>query len=272
MAVAAVALLAVILVLVTAPGQVPARPSAKSSGPGSGPGSAHRPIACQSSFVPAFFSPGSEWTRAIGSRPPPAVMILDITGTGAGTAPDPGLQSEASRAEAAGVNVIGYSATDYGRRPAAEIEADVRNYKAWYGVNGILLDLAAEGAAQLGYYRGLAGYIRQVIAGATVWLNPGTYPDQRYLAFTDVVMVFEGPFASYRQEQVPSWAYRYSAAKFAHTVFATSGSQMASAIRLSRSRNVGHVYVTDHAGANPYDGVPSYWAREVAAVTAGCAH
>jgi hypothetical protein len=235
---------------------------------------AHSPgvVQCQKAFVPAFFSPGAGWAQAVSSKPPPSVMILDISGTGAGTAPDPGLQAEARHAEAAGVKVIGYSATDYGQRPAAQVKADVRNYKAWYGVNGIFLDLAAESPAQLGYYRGLADYIRRVDPGATVWFNPGTYPDQRYLSIANVVMVFEGPYASYRQQQVPSWAYHYPAAKFAHTVFATPASQLADAVSLSRSKHAGYVYVTDRAGANPYDGLPSYWSREAAATTGSCAH
>jgi hypothetical protein len=227
---------------------------------------------CQNAFVPAFFSPGAGWTRAISSKPPPSVLILDITSTGAGTAPDPGLQAEVKQAQAAGIKVIGYISTNYGQRPAAQAEVDVRNYLAWYGVTGIFLDLAAEGPAQLGYYRGLAGYIRQLDPGATIWLNPGIYPDQRYLSIADVVMVSEGPYRSYLQQQVPSWAYRYPAAKFAHTIFATPGSQLANAVRLSRSRHAGYVYVTDQAGANPYDGVPSYWSREVAAIGADCAH
>jgi hypothetical protein len=77
---------------------------ASEHGPGTrGPGP--QPLAhgrgavhCQSAFVPAFFSPGPGWTQAITSTPPPSVMILDITTTGAGTAPDPGLQAEAARA------------------------------------------------------------------------------------------------------------------------------------------------------------------------------
>lgn len=261
-----IAALAAVAVLASAHG-----PGTRGPGPrqlAHGRGAVH----CQSAFVPAFFSPGPGWTQAITSKPRPSVMILDITTTGAGTAPDPGLQEEAARAQAAGIKVIGYISTDYGQRPAAQVEADVRNYRAWYKVSGTFLDLAAEGPAQLGYYRGLAGYIRQVDPGATIWLNPGTYPDPRYLSIADVVMVSEGPYASYLRQQVPSWVYHYPAAKFAHTVFATPGSQLANAVRLSRSRHAGHVYVTDQAGANPYDGLPSYWAREDGAVRAGCAH
>ena len=250
------------------------RPSAQGPAPGPTVRTPTRSTVhqCQNAFVPAFFSPGPGWTQAISSKPPPSVMILDITTTGAGTIPNPGLQAEVRRAQAAKIKVIGYISTDYGQRPAAQVQADVRNYRAWYGVSGIFLDLAAEGPSQLGYYRGLADYIRQLDPGATVWLNPGLYPDQRYLAIANVVMVFEGPYASYLHQQPPSWAHHYPADKFAHTVFATPGSQMANAVRLSKSMNAGYVYVTDQAGANPYDGPPSYWAQEIAAVRAGCAH
>jgi hypothetical protein len=269
---------AVIATLATVAG-VAASHGPSAQGPAPGPGiqtPTHSPATthpaatqCQNAFVPAFFSPGAGWAQAISSQP--SVMILDITTTGAGTVPDPGLQAEARRAEAAKIKVIGYISTDYGQRPAAQVEADVRNYKAWYGVSGIFLDLTAEGPEQLGYYRGLADYIRQVDPGATIWLNPGLYPDRGYMAIANVVMVFEGPYANYLHQQPPSWAYHYPADKFAHTVFATPGSQMANAVRLSKSKNAGYVYVTDQAGANPYDGLPSYWSAEDAAVRAGCA-
>lgn len=225
---------------------------------------------CQRAFVPAFFSPGSGWTQAARSKPPPSIMILDVTNTGAGSSPDPGLQAAVKRAQAAGVKILGYSATGYGQRPAAEVEADVRNYQAWYGVTSIFLDQAASSAAQIGYYRGLASYIREVDRGAAVWLNPGIYPDKAYMSIANVVVVFEGPYASYRNLRVPGWAGRYPPAKFAHTIYATPGPQLASTVRLSSRRHAGYVFITDRSGANPYAGLPAYWSREDAAVTAGC--
>ena len=80
-------------------------------------------------------------------------MILDLTDTGAGTSPEPGFQAAVRSAQAAGIRVIGYVATEYGQRPIAQAEADARNYKAWYGVSGIFLDQAPASRAQLGYYR-----------------------------------------------------------------------------------------------------------------------
>jgi hypothetical protein len=225
---------------------------------------------CQRAFIPAFFSPGSGWTQAANSKPPPSIMILDVTDTGAGSSPDAGLQAAVKHAQAAGVRILGYAATDYGKRSAAQVEADVRNYQAWYGVTSIFLDQAATATAQIGYYRALAGYIRQVDHGAVVWLNPGIYPDERYMSVADVVMVFEGSYASYRNLRVPGWAGHYPPAKFAHTIYATPGPQLASAVRLSGSGHAGYVFITDRSGANPYGGLPAYWSREDVAVTAGC--
>src|SRR5262249_24417644 len=43
---------------------------------------------CQNAFVPAFFYGSEIWTQAAHSKPAPKVMILDISGMGAGTAPE----------------------------------------------------------------------------------------------------------------------------------------------------------------------------------------
>ena len=231
------------------------------------PGSAGRP--CQAAFVPAFFSPAG-WTRAVTGSNVPGTMILDITTSGAGSAPEPAFQTAVKKAQAAGVTVLGYANTSFGARPATAVEQDVRHYKAWYGVTSILLDQAATGAGKLGYYRRLAGFIRSVDPGAAVWLNPGLYPDQRYMAIASVVMAFEGPYSGYSRLRVPAWVSRYPAAKFAHTIYATPGSQLASAISLARSRHAGWVFVTDRSGANPYDGLPGFWPREQATVARGC--
>ena len=82
------------------------------------------PAACRHTFVPAYPWSSTFWTRAINSKPAPGVMILNVTGTGAGTAAVPHFQSLVKRAEKAGITVLGYSSTEYGQRPAAQVEAD----------------------------------------------------------------------------------------------------------------------------------------------------
>jgi spherulation-specific family 4 protein len=225
---------------------------------------------CAQLVVPAYFNQQSSWARTSGSKPPPANMILDISGVGAGTAAEPQFRASVQAARAAGITVLGYISTVNGQRPLAEDEAEVRHYAAWYGVTSVFLDRVADGPAQLGYYRTLAAYVRQQDPRAQLWLNPGVYPDRSYMSLGGVVMVFEGTYAQYWAAAVPGWARDYPASRFAHTVYATSAADLDSALRLARDRNAGHVYVTDGTGANPYDALPGYWGAEDAAVAASC--
>jgi hypothetical protein len=226
---------------------------------------------CQRAFIPAYF-PASVWSQAAAGKPAPSAMILNpATGIGAGTAPAPEFQAAARQAKGAGSAVLGYSSTADGLRPIGQVEADVRNYRAWYGVTGIFLDSVNGVSAELPYYEQLTSYIRKIIPGASIWLNPGIYPDQQYMSLGNVVMVFEGTYAQYRAAQVPGWAHNFPATKFADTIYgAATSAQAISAISLSRSRNTGYLYVTNLTGANPYDALPSYWSTEMAALDTGC--
>jgi Spherulation-specific family 4 len=226
---------------------------------------------CQNVVVPAYFYPGGGWTRATDSNPVPRIMILDISGTGAGSAPERKYQTAVKQAQAAGITVMGYSDTNYTQRAPADIEADVRNYKAWYSVTDIFLDQVSSGRGQLGYYRNLSRYIHGVNPGSAVMLNPGTYPDPRYMSVGDILLVFENTYASYLSLQVPSWVRRYPATRFAHVIYATSASQLPNAMSLARQRHAGFVYVTNGTGLERYNSLPSYWSREDA-IIAGCAH
>lgn len=227
--------------------------------------------ACQHTFVPAYAWSSAFWNGAIDSHPAPSVIILDITGVGAGTAPEPHFQALVDKAHAAGIKILGYSSTEYGQRPAAQVEADVRNYQAWYHANGMFLDLTASDTGELGYYQNLAGYIHSTIPQSLIWLNPGDFPAQGYMSVGDVVMVFEGSYAGYRQLQVPGWVSHYDPSRFVNVVYATSRSDLAGAVSLAGSRRAGYLFVTDLPGSpNPYGALPSYWSQEVAAVAAGC--
>lgn len=226
---------------------------------------------CQHTFVPAYAWSSAFWNGAIDSHPAPSVIILDITGVGAGTAPEPHFQALVDKAHAAGIKILGYSSTEYGQRPAAQVEADVRNYQSWYHANGMFLDLTASDTGELGYYQNLAGYIHSTIPQSLIWLNPGDFPAQGYMSVGDVVMVFEGSYAGYRQLQVPGWVSHYDPSRFVNVVYATSGSDLASAVSLAGSRRAGYLFVTDLPGSpNPYGALPSYWSQEVTAVAAGC--
>jgi Spherulation-specific family 4 len=229
------------------------------------------PATCHRTFVPAYPWSSSFWTQAINSKPAPGVMILNVTGMGAGATPVPHFQALVRKAHAKGIAVLGYSSTEYGQRPAAQVEADARDYKAWYKVNGMFLDLTDNTRGELSYYRTLATYIRAVNPGSVIWLNVGAYPAPGYMSVGNVIVAFEGSYASFRGLQVPAWAAHYRAARFADVVYATPGADLASAVRLSRLSRAKYLFATNLPGSpDPYSALPSYWSREVAAVAAGC--
>jgi hypothetical protein len=224
----------------------------------------------QRAFVPAFFYASGIWQQAADTKPVPSYMILDISGLGAGSSPVGHFQGIVKKEQAAGVTILGYSSTAYGTRALSQIEADVRHYKAWYGVTDMFLDEVKGITSQLPYYRKLAHYIRSANPGTSIWINPGDYPDPSYMSVSNVVMAFEGPYSLYHNIDVPSWAFDYSPDRFANTVYATSGSQVTSALNLSKTRNAGYVYVTNGTGGNPYSALPSYWSTEDSVITQGC--
>ena len=252
-----------------------ARPSPASTAARPSPTAIQLPAAaaagsCQDTYIPSMFYANSDWAQAIDTKPAPRVMLLNVD-NGVGSAPVPHFQVLVRQAQAAGITVLGYSSTDYGQRPARSVETEVRQYRAWYGVNGILLDLTQGTPGELSYYRELTGYIRATVPHAVVWLNPGDYPDPSFMSIANVVMVFEGSYAQYVAARVPGWVSQYQPGRFVHVIYATPGSDLASAVRLSRSRRAGYLFVTNLPGSpNPYDAMPSYWPREVAAVTGKC--
>lgn len=226
---------------------------------------------CQQLAVPAYFYPSATWAQAADSKPAPSNMILDISGVGAGDGPVAHFQAVVRQARARNITVLGYISTVDGQRPAAQVEAEVRNYRAWYGVTSIFLNRVSGLQPQVAYYQQLVDYIHHFDAGSSVWLNPGDYPDQDYMSIGDVVMVFEGTYSQYVSLQVPGWVSGYPPSKFAHTIYAAPAAVLGNVLQLAANRRAGHVYVTDASGDNPYDVLPSYWSREAAAASAGCA-
>jgi hypothetical protein len=226
--------------------------------------------ACQSSFVPAFFPPAG-WSRATVGGDNPSVIILNPA-SGPGTAPNPMVREAVQDARAKGSTVVGYIGTNYAAEPIAQVEDSVREYRQWYGVKGIFLDQTpTTGVGQIGYYQTLSGFIHHLSPGAPIWLNPGVYPDERYMSVGTVIMAFEGSYQTYLASRIPKWARRYPADRFANTIFATPRPGLAKAIRLSRARNAGYVYITDDVTPDPYSALPTYWSHEEPAVADNCA-
>lgn len=240
---------------------------------------------CQNIAVPAYFYPSqptSQWNTAVSDAPLPtdtARILIMNPSNGPGRSLNQDYVNAVNTVHAAGSNflVFGYVYSKYGKRSLRTVEADIDNYYAWYGVDGIFVDQTASTASLVGsYYQPLANYITAKKSGASVMLNPGVYPDQSYLNISVpsnsllIVNVFESAYTDYLNAAVPSWAFNYPSARFSHLVYSATSTQMPNAVSLSTQRNVGWVYVTDLGLPNPWNALPSYWSSLTALVKSGC--
>ena len=210
-------------------------------------------------LVPAYMHPlvdPEAWDRIIALAPRLRAVIVNVF-NGPGDAPDPAYREMLLRLDAAGVRTVGYVDTDYGRRPAARVVADVEAWLSRYRVRGAFLDQVASGLDLLHHYADLTVATRARGADYVV-LNPGTLPHPGYVDLANVTVTFEGSWAEYRELEEPAWARALPPARFAHLVHEVpSDDVVRAAIHLAARRHVRTVYVTTGTGANPWDTVPA---------------
>ncbi|RSS52943.1 spherulation-specific family 4 protein [Streptomyces sp. WAC06614] len=175
-------------------------------------------------------------------------------GSGPGSAPDEGFADVAARLRAAGVTVLGYTDTDYGRRPHRDVVRDLLHHRDWYGTDGAFLDQVAAGPELLPHYGRLAVAARA--AGAdTLVLNHGVHPHPGYAALADLLVTFEGPWDAYRAaDPPPPWTAGHPPERFCHLVYAVPPDAPATALAAERGAGV-HCAVPG-TGAHPWGTLP----------------
>ncbi|MFJ8693636.1 spherulation-specific family 4 protein [Streptomyces roseolilacinus] len=150
-------------------------------------------------LVPYYEHPAdrpAEWDALVAAAPRLYGVVLNPA-SGPGDAPDPAFAAVAARLRAAGVRLLGYADTDYGRRPHADVVRDLLRHRDWYGTDGAFLDQVAADPGPLAHYRRLAVAARAAGA-ATLVLNHGTPPHPAYAPLADLPVTFEGPWETYR--------------------------------------------------------------------------
>lgn len=225
--------------------------------------------ACPTGLVPAYVHPAqtATWDRLLATTRPGSFVIINPA-SGPGTAADPAYAATVDRARAAGLRVLGYVPTTWGRRSSSSVKADVDRYGRWYGVTSIFFDEAATSAAALSYYRTLHRRVKS--AGGVVVLNHGVPPAQGYMDVSDVVVTFEGDASAYAAATSPSWTSGYGSARFGHLVYGTPAERVDEVLAAARAHRAGRVFVTDDVLANPWDTLPAHYEELQAKLGEGC--
>lgn len=216
--------------------------------------------------VPAYFGPAEPgvWSRLLQAGPLVSHVVIN-SADGPGPCPVPGLAEVVTAARHARQHVVGYVWADYGRRPSRSVLADIERYADWYGVDSIFLDGVPADRRHATRYRRHAEHIR-ARGGVTV-LNPGVVPDPVYFQIGDAVVTFEGCAADYRGGRRLNFPLLdVPPRQVVHLVYAAAAEDLDVVLRLAGERGAQHVYVTDGVPPNPWSGLPSYWAAELAAI------
>ncbi|QEH32241.1 Spherulation-specific family 4 [Aquisphaera giovannonii] len=222
-------------------------------------------------IVPAYFYPSGSrdaaWEAIAAAAGDVPVRVILNPASGPGATADLRHASACRRARAAGVRILGYVHTSYGARDPGLVRADVEGYTRLYEVDGFFVDEMSNDPRSVPYYAELRGFIKGLNPAFEIVGNPGTLTDEAYRTTptADVLVLFEGTAASFRDFGPPAWALRYPPGGFAAIVHgAGAAGDMRRAFDHASRAHLGGLYVTDGDGANPYDHLPPYWAGEVA--------
>jgi hypothetical protein len=196
-----------------------------------------------------------------------AIMNVD-SGPGAGALPK--FVAQIRQAQKHGICILGYIYTSYGSQPIAQVEQEVSEYFAWYHVNGIFYDAAAQYTPQLAYYRALYVYAKSISPKSIVAINPGAPTVEGYMTACDLECDFENGYKAYESDILfPAWIQKYPANRFCNVIFdVPTVSDMRAVVALSRQRHAGWVYITPLNYPNPYCALPQehYWSDELIAL------
>jgi hypothetical protein len=228
-------------------------------------------------IVPAYFSPkwqdasANYWDdlAAAAARVPLIAIMNPSDGPGNKSSKD--FVRAVNEMHAAGGRVIGYVRTEYSQRSLARVKADIDDYYAWYGVDGIYLDRATTATTSLvlAYYADCYNYIRARDTDGLVVLGQGSRSTPDFLAASTQIMVFVNDYASrpFTTWQPDPWMGQQPADHFlAINYNAPKVADMRAVVEYAATINVRWVYVTDDGGSNPWDRLPSYWAEEIGLV------
>jgi hypothetical protein len=230
-------------------------------------------------LVPAYFYPEgaglNAWKQLVIDASSINLEAVLNPASGPGTSQDPNYVAVVNKLRTAGGGVFGYVSTQYGNRDLASVEHDILTYNLYYNINGFFVDEMANTQKKLLYYDNIYRFIKQLNFDFKVVGNPGTpYTLESYLGAADTLVIFEGSsaaYADYKPFVSAPWVANYPRARFSNIVYGVENvAEMQQALAKAARTNTGAVHISDGELPNPYGGLPSYWARQVAAIQAQC--
>ena len=225
-------------------------------------------------LVPAYVYPNpegrKEWHKLTAVASKVDVVAIVNPNSGPGTEIDPDYTSLIVEARGCGVKFVGYVATDFGKRPAAEVKKDIDRWVRFYpGISGFFLDQQSCDAPYADTYADLAAYARQRLPDCLVITNPGATCDKTFLErrVSDVTCVFAND-EGFGAFELPEVFKAYEPSRFAALAYKVRDVEtMRAMVKEALLKGIGYIYITDDATEQPWERLPSYWEAEVEAVS-----
>jgi len=216
--------------------------------------------------VPLYTYPtDSSWASLIKIKQSyPSIPIIAIINpnSGPGNSQDPNYVSGIRQLQGKGIIVLGYVHTSYGSRSVNTVESEIKNYKSWYGVNGVFFDEMSSLGSKLSYYQGLAVFAKSLKFTMTMG-NPGTTVASSLVGVFSNLCIYENPGMPTTGD-IDGYT-SYGKQGFSYIAYGVSGMPSQAVIK-GTTTYVGYIYITNLGGSNPYNGLPSYLTNEVAAL------
>jgi hypothetical protein len=211
------------------------------------------------------------WNQVVvAARKVPITAIVNPNNGPNNAPPNADYQQGIKDLRQAGVRIVGYVHSNYGKRDLKLVKLDLDLYIKHFDVDGIFVDETASSRDKLDYYQKVYQYIKSQRKSLQVIINPGTDLDESYLKkpVADVAVIFENDRKKWNTYQPPVYIQNYSAPHFAALVHTAANSKvMKKILNRAANSNFGYVYITNDstntANHNPWDSLPSYWQAEV---------
>ena len=224
-------------------------------------------------LVPAYFYPAADglrdWNRLIAAASALDLIAIANPESGPGQKADAEYRKVIRRANEAGLKIIGYVPTHWGKRPAAEVKTDIDRWLDLYPeIQGFFIDEQASDRDEVNHYAALYAYAKQKLRDGLVVGNPGASCDHGYFEWTaaDAICLADNRARDAdfdRAARLPPSA-RGRLAVVIYNV--ADAREMRSRLKQAIDGNVNFLYFTDDGGDNPWDRLPTFWDEEVAAL------
>ena len=182
---------------------------------------------------------------------------------GPGTAARSDYMNGVGQLTGAGVKVAGYVATGYGKRPVAEVKADIDRWRNLYpAAKAIFFDEMANNPGLESHYSSLTSYAKGKGIDYTIG-NPGVDSKPSYVGTVDTILIVESaglPSA----DKLAGWHASHPREAFGiipHSV----PSLDAGFVNMAKS-HVGYIFVQNDTMPNPWDTLPPYFDALLAAL------